>query len=990
MGISFCDHKARIPLWVKALSVLLTLSISLYGFEPGQVRIISVEKGLSQSTVYDVVQDKDGYLWVATGEGLNRFDGYQFKTYYKEIRKPGGLNENLIRGLLSDDNGGIWIGTDKAIYFKAKGSESFKQYKFHPRYDRLSYIPLLRKGQYLWGVIHSDAIFKLNISTLECKIYPYKGLNDSPVIPDQNGNFWFKDHDNVLTRFSASSPKPSFTKLLNGVLAIGKNKDHQLHIIRADGLFKLNTKHTGRLIQRLNIDIPDPENIRTLKFTSSALWISRSNGETSFFLFKLNKWQVFNLNELKSGETERYYQIFEDSDANIWLASNENGLIQIMPSRLNFAKIQTFKDNSRATDFIKCFEEDKEGRILVGTNKEGLLIFDPNLITYRRIRLRSDLPDDPLITQIYSKDKFNFLISTQIGLYTYNHETGIKVIEPDHFYPGFTEIGSKLFLRKNGWINEISFPEGETDTSWLFYPHNIRVSYKLDNQKFFAAHKLFGAAILQPGKQLKTLSLPQFDNIRIFSIGKLSSNHFYLTSDIGIIITDSLFNIISTRELPTDLPQRHIYGLIRDSNGDYWGGTNKGLLRICMQQKRSLLYTLDHGLQSMEFNSEAFFKDSKGRFYFGGINGFNFFHPDSLPRNKHSIPVYLSEIKINQEYYIRRSTDEIKLPGKNHDLQLTFSTPEYIDPEFTELWVKMSGIHNQWINLKNRRIFTQAGVPPGKYSIQAKTRNADGVESEVFTLMKIEIDLPFYRKPINVILMLLISLLIVSSTLRRRQQLKIAKLQSERELEMVRRNIYRDLHDELGAGLSRIKILTDLALLQDGKKGHGMFLQVRETAAEVTGKLREIVWAMNPRNENLNGVLMRLQASTEEMLKHLPLQYEFNLPKTIPDMLLQPGTIRNLLLVHKEIMNNIQKYSRAEKVIVDIKVSGKFLKIHIADNGIGFDPAIAVNTGNGLSIMKERVKESGGTINLQSQPGKGTQIDLVFILKPSPEITSPS
>lgn len=982
---SFCRLNVRKPLLFLVIYLGLCLWTSTGATFPVElIKTIGVKEGLSQSTVYDIVQDRDGYIWAATGEGLNRYDGFNFKTYYKNIQQPNGLKANMIRGLLSDDNGGLWIGTDKSIYFKKYRTELFKEYRINPKYDKLIYLPLFREGSMLTGYVQGHAFFQLNLETNVFKVFPYEGLTNSRVVCDKVGNFWFVDKNHILVKFPSLEKKPVFVQLAKGTYSVGSDRNKNIYTLMENGIYQWNTQQNkGKFMAKLSLR-KDLLDINLFECTSTGVWLQKSEGTNLFYSYKSNRWEEVHINENGGTHSPKFYKIFEDKSSTLWMASNEDGIIQLSPYKQLFDKFQTTIEGNPATDFIKCFAQHKTGHLLVGTHNEGILEYTPDLKKYTRIMLDKSSIAQPFVMEILTKNQEDFWIATQKGLYAYNRHSGVRIIEPNHYYTGFTRSGSRIFLRRNGYFFPFNATSGQWDSTGYTYPTTIRFTVDLGNNTVFAAHKMYGASIIRFQEKLGYTPIHTFENLRIFSLYQAKSNLFYLTTDIGVIETDSNFKILHQQHLPKDIPQRHIYGLLEGTNGDLWASTNKGLLRIRSAQNRTQIYTPEHGLQSMEFNSEAFFKDKYNRLFFGGIHGFNCIDLNSLIQRKNIIPVFLSELDINHQNYPVKNIPNLSLPGKKHDLQVSFSTPEYIEPEHADLFIKIRGLHSTWIDLKSRRNFLQGGMPPGNYTLLAKTRNADGYESPEVVLMYMKIDVPFLRKPLNIVLLFAISLLFITGIIRRNQQLKIVRLQKEQELELVRKNIYRDLHDELGSGLSRIKMLSDLALLKQENLENPAIHQVSEAAAEVTEKLREIVWSMNPRNENLAGVLLRLQANTEEILKYLPLQYEFHVPEYVPQVVLPPGIIRNLLFVHKEAMHNIQKYSQASKVDVSFSLPqpGE-LNLVIADNGIGFDVFRSGEVGNGLNIMKARLEETGGQFSCHSVIGQGTTITLKYQFNPN-------
>jgi signal transduction histidine kinase len=283
-----------------------------------------------------------------------------------------------------------------------------------------------------------------------------------------------------------------------------------------------------------------------------------------------------------------------------------------------------------------------------------------------------------------------------------------------------------------------------------------------------------------------------------------------------------------------------------------------------------------------------------------------------------------------------------------------------------------------------RRSATYTNLGGGEYVFRVKGSNNDGVWNEEGTSIAVIITPPFWATWWFRIPALIVLLGIVGERVRyaekRKLMRRIEQLELERALENERARISQDMHDEVGSSLSEISILSELARKKPDE-AETYIQQISERAAEVIDSVSEIVWAMNPSNDTLDSLVARVRRDAVKYLGLANISCRFAVPDVVPGLPLHAELRRNLFLVVKEALHNIVKHSAATEVSISVRCMEGNLEILVSDNGKGFVLDDRLGTGNGLNSMNKRIRDVGGTLRIDSMPGRGTLLAIQATLK---------
>ena len=409
-------------------------------------------------------------------------------------------------------------------------------------------------------------------------------------------------------------------------------------------------------------------------------------------------------------------------------------------------------------------------------------------------------------------------------------------------------------------------------------------------------------------------------------------------------------------------------------------GTNYGLCRFNPVDYSCKNFGEKDGIQNFEFNTGAALKLIDGTLLIGGITGYNIIEPDKIESKKAAAPVVvISSFRVfDKETPIGDHT--ITLKYKENNLAFEFAALSYFKNQDNHYAYMLEGVDHDWIFSDTRRNVTYSKLAPGEYTFRVKASNSDGVWNESGTQLEINITPPWWQQTWFILLCLLVAIAIIyfiDSYERNRKK----------QLEAVRARISRDLHDDMGSTLQSISVMSEIArmkTLSDNQQESIPFIEkIGSASREMVEKMNDIVWAVNPKNDNFENILLHMRAFGGELLAGKDIALHFKTDGGLNNIRLSMEKRKSFFLVYKEALNNAYKYSGAKNVNVEISKSNQTLTLVVEDDGVGFNmnEDRLKTGGNGLKNMNIRAAELNGSISITSAPGQGTKVNLDVNLK---------
>ena len=424
------------------------------------------------------------------------------------------------------------------------------------------------------------------------------------------------------------------------------------------------------------------------------------------------------------------------------------------------------------------------------------------------------------------------------------------------------------------------------------------------------------------------------------------------------------------------LPDNAVTTYIPEYNGDFWLITNIGISFYNKKLNTFKNFTAKDGATSSEYDWYGIFKLPDGRMFFPGLDGITVIDPRKI--NASTAPkLYITDLKINEKSLATKNfigeSAYIDLKPAESSFSLDFVGIDYANPERIRLQYQLEGFDNQWITTKNPATIHFSNVPEGTYNFKMQAVSDNG-EITALKILKINIASPFWRTWWFRVFLLALLVGIIYAFYRYRIN-EILKMQA------VRNRISTDLHDEIGATLSGIGILSTVAKQQTAENHPAYHLlgRITDDALTVGNSIDDIVWSINPKNDELTSIIARMSRHAAELLEAKGIDYQIITPNEVEDIKLSMEQRRDVFLIFKETVNNLLKYANCTHVLIEISIKHFTFHLKITDNGIGFD-ANEPNNRNGIKNMKIRAKKLKGKLLIDSEKGKGTKIDLEFLI----------
>ncbi len=903
---------------LKALLLIIALSY----VTPAQEYIfqqLTVEDGLSQSTVFAALQDSRGYMWFGTYDGLNRYDGYTFKIYTNDPFDSTTISDNVITCIFEDSKNQLWIGTVNGYLNKFnRNTESFERYfiknyfeteldppgdyhKYPLAFSRNLNISITSIAEdhlgYLWITTWGSGVLRYDPDN-DVALHLYHKENDNNslsynratvVIPARDGTTWIGTFGNGLDKLTLNNHSEgkgslfTFTHYKNipgNVNSLGDNKvislfedsDNTIWVgTFSGGLNRLNSnqrdlrvkdikfikyvtleKTTNCLCNNTVMEIvqdnsgylwlgtfgggidrfdkknesfihfyndpldpqtlPDNDILSLVVDRSGILWAGSHLGEgvtkvkENRSKFNIIKKLPGNLNSLND---DVVWSILKDERERLWIGTYRGGvnLYNLRTGRFKAFVFDGENSNSLSDDHVRTIRKDRFGNLWIGTYNGGINKFNtgtgkftryfnnpenPNSISGNQIQDIFIESDSVIWVAVFGGglNKLSFKINSdvstpEITVYK-NDPSKVNSISDNRVYNIFKDSNGELWIGTHGGgLNKMNVAEG----SFINYKDNPKKPNTISNDKVIVIYE---------------------DSKKTMWIG---------TSGGGLNKFNRKTKKFTRYSQKDGLTSGVVYGILEDNSNNLWLSTDNGIFKFDLLNKSFTHFNIEDGLQSLEFNGGSYFKGKDGQMYFGGINGLNYFYPDSIGTNMFVPPIVITSISVltNQ---LKGEVSEIILSYDENFISFEFSALDYSNPKNNQYAFMLEGLDNKWKYVDaEHRVANYINLPAGEYIFHVTGTNSDGLWNKSGTSIKLMITPPFWLTWwfITLMTLLLVIMLYYLSTNRIKHQLAIEKLKTK---------LAADLHDNVGASLTEISILSEVAV-QKSKSPLGLLQRYR-------------------------------------------------------------------------------------------------------------------------------------------------------------------
>ncbi len=456
--------------------------------------------------------------------------------------------------------------------------------------------------------------------------------------------------------------------------------------------------------------------------------------------------------------------------------------------------------------------------------------------------------------------------------------------------------------------------------------------------------------------------------------------------------------ITAQQGLPVDV----ISQILEDDAGRLWLGTHQGLfcvskeaLNKCADGQAATVdfvaYGRHDGLPSLEFSDgyqPACWHAPDGGLWFTTVRGVVRLNPERLTQRSAPPPVVVEEVRVDGEP-VQPVAGKIIVPPGRHQLDFRFTALSFDAGDRARFRYRMEGFESRWVDAETLRTAHYANLPPRNYRFRVIACNNEGVWNETGAALAIEVQPYFYQTGWFVVLASVMVVGGISYAVRRavtrKYRRKLATMEKQHAIERDRARIAKDIHDDIGAGLTQITLLTELARREPAQTENNLG-RITDSARRLTKAMDEIVWAVDPQHDTVAGLMDYASAYAEDFLRVADIRCRMDLPVSLPETRVDAESRYNLFLALKETLNNIVKHSGATEVWLRLKLEPSLLTLVIEDNGRGITAGGVngdnrISSGSGLGNLEKRLASVGGRCTIHSEAGQGTRVELTVILK---------
>jgi len=992
------------------------------------VDVWNSENGLPDSSVTALAQTPDGYLWVGTYNGLARFDGVRFVTF--DPANTPALLHARVRRLSVDSQGTLWISTyDGSLSKYQSGVFSLEHRYTHAAEGEVTFVA--STSNQVTFLTSRGEVLRKNCTAPAADGWdeippPARGIG-AQCIQDANGTDWYRDGDKHLWRLTGTN----FEAVPDAAGLAGQSVN--CLAIDARGRLWVGTDHEFGFWTGTNFQSATPANTNAALNvecialgTDDHIWavangclceayeqrwllepapprnvFAGANGRIGaqvdghggmwFYNYGRGLVHVDNTGHFRLMSTEdgfpgaRVYAFIQDREGDWWAGLDAVGLVRVRTPEFHTVPAED-KNLARAARTV-C--EDRDNTVWIGRLNGGLGAWqDGDFVNYAvaspggdnsafcvcpdpRGRLWLSADDENLMLRESSEIKritpvihgVKALLADHAGRIWAGTTTGLLVSEngaPDNFQPvrGLARRTIRALTEDSSGIIW-----GGTASGELFCITNSRVT------------------IFQPkdGQESATIwSVYAEDNGTIW-VGTFRG---------GLLrFRNGQFVRFGKKE---GLPDNVICQILDDHLGNLWLGSHQGVFRVSKIDLNAaaretngfvpcVTYGRSEGMPSQECSGgyePAAWRDHQGRLWFTTSKGATWIQPEDIHANHTPPPVVIEDVLVDgQPQDLLQIGAALNISPGRHQIELRFSGLSLASPERVQFRYQLAGVDAGWTQAGTRRTAQYSFLPPGNYKFHVLACNSDGVWNQLGSTFAFNI-LPHYYETwwfqtLAAVVILGIVVGVVRNIATRRLRKKMAILERRQAIERERARIAKDIHDDLGANLTLIAVLGDLAKKE--KTGERLE-KMSATAREAIKSLDEIVWAVNPRNDTLSHLIDYMAQFAMDYLRDADIRCRLDVPDHTPAREVPANVRHNVFLVVKEALQNIVKHAHANEVWLRVNSGEVDLTISVEDNGCGFagDPENA--WADGLRNMRQRLAEIGGECRITSQLKVGTTI----------------
>ncbi|HVU08907.1 MAG TPA: two-component regulator propeller domain-containing protein [Verrucomicrobiae bacterium] len=939
-----------------------------------------------------MIQTRDGYLWLGTLNGLVRFDGTRF-TVFDENNTPA-LDSDRIVFLFEDSRTNFWIGTDTGSLILMQNGKS----------QNFTIAGGGHEGRVVSGcedLTGADWFYTANARLARFQNGKMEVMNfnlPSPAIcrtvtADKSGLIWVGEDWGTFSFLPANFNPPNLA--VNPVFRAQK-----FDFILADqngGTWRL----ADNRVQKWDADHPTKD-FGAYRWTNTIVTSTCEDGEGNLVVGTLGAgvfWYDANggCEQISTNQGLSHASVLSlcaDQAGNIWVGTDGGGLNRIKRKFFSSPKnLQPWVAQSVASD--------AKGRLWTAFNASGVSYWMTNSVQNFGVGR--------------SSNAWTVLVDSKQQIWAGTRNEGLFQFETNQFIPapGAKVLGRQIFALFEGrsgkiWAGTQNGLANYDGQNWKMFTtrdglsdNSIRAIAQDTNGNFWIGTEARGLNCFQDGKFISYRAsengLPGDD---ISCLWVDSENVLWIgTSGHGLArFENGKWTRYSTGD---GLASNCINYLFEDAEGNLWIGSNAGLMRIAIKSLNEFangrissffcrVFNEADGLPTRECSGgsqPAACRSANGTLFFPTTKGVVSVNPDELKPNLRAPSVFIESVLVDGEKQKTNAlnsawTQSVIVPPGREQLEIDYTALNFSAPSAVRFKYRLEGRDTRWTDAGDSRVARYSDLPPGQYHFHVNAENEDGVWNETGAMLEIIVQPQFWQtssfRAVVIVILGALVIVLVRYISTQKLQRELQRHKQQEALERERSRIARDLHDQLGANLTQVALLGEMAEadknLPDEIESHSR--QISQTARETTRSLDEIVWAVNPANDTLEGLVNYACKYAQEYLALAGLRYRVDVPAQLPATPIPPEVRHNTFLAFKESVNNVVKHAQASEAWIRLRLEPEHFILEVEDNGRGIENPAAPRTRNGLRNMRKRMEDIRGEFSISSGANGGTIVRL--------------
>lgn len=958
----------------------------------------TTSRGLPSNTVTAVLPTRDGWLWVGTTNGLARFDGLRFTVF----GEGEGLPSLNITALCEDADGVLWAGTAGGGLARWREGR-FEGYDLGRGLSGNTVLALASAAEDGLWIGTPDGLHRWHQGKAT-RCVP--GLVSSLAV--ESDGVWFTFEGSEMVRWNGRAVEKAPAALdpssFSAISAVTGGPDAAVWFGGANG-------YVGRLRDGAVTTFGEGDRMLAsqtrvlLAAPSGDVWV----GTSASGLLRLRDGALQSITTDDGLAANSVRALCLDREGNLWVGTVGGGLTVLRPRRIEAVTTH----DGLSHNGVMALVEDAAGTLWIGTNGGGL-----NRLGPAAPRAEPKSPSYVLENRVISalaatRDGALWIGTSTDGVFRHDGITTVP-LGPAQGLPGRVVAALGEDAAGGLWVGTLDGGPAYFLDGRLRQPAGVEALAGLP----VTAVVVDGGGRVWFGSAGQGVACLETDG-RVRRWGRADGlpSHFVRTlreDTRGVVWAGTSGGLVRWQDdrvirftRQHGLPDETVSQILDDGAGCLWVGTNRGVARMTFQSLdrvaaagggslEVLVLDTGDGLPGIECTGgyhPAGARLSDGRLAFGTVAGLALIDPEAFALRAEPPPVFIESMVPGAAAPVSPVPDEFLVPSASGSrVAFRFTAPAFTAPARVRLQCRLDGLERAWVEAGPERTVSYAPLAPGFYRFEVRA-SADGQTWSVPAAMVVRVPAPWWRRPWAVAGGALGSLGLAAwaarALTRRRLQRRLRAAEQQVALERERTRIARDIHDDLGANLTRISLLSAHGLEQrhQPEAVAGKFGAIGALAGELVQALDAIVWAVNPRHDTLESLARYLVRFSGDFCAPFGVRLRLDVPPHLPDAVLGSEVRHSLFLAVKEALHNALRHAGASEIRLHISVVDGRLVLGVSDDGGGFDPSgrsPGSGGGNGLPNMRQRLAECGGTCDLVTEPGRGTRITFSLPLPPVP------